>query len=68
MDQITFSDAEYQTKKRKTLRELFLERMGRLIPWTQLEKKVVRDYPKGESGRPPYPLSVILRAHCVPLF
>ena len=25
MDQITFSEAEYQTKKRKTRREIFLE-------------------------------------------
>ncbi len=39
MDQITFSEAEYQNKKRKTRRELFLERMDNLIPWTQLEKK-----------------------------
>lgn len=50
MDQITFSDAEYQTKKRKTRRELFLERMGRLIPWTQLEKKVVVITPKARAG------------------
>jgi len=27
MDQITFSEAEYQHKKRKTRREIFLERM-----------------------------------------
>ena len=33
MDQITFSEAEYQTKKRKTRREIFLERMEKLIPW-----------------------------------
>ena len=30
MDQITFSEAEYQTKKRKTRREIFLERMDKL--------------------------------------
>ena len=39
MDQITFSEAEYQTKKRKTRREIFLDRMDNLIPWKQLEKK-----------------------------
>ena len=33
MDQITFSEAEYQNKKRKTRGELFLERMDKLIPW-----------------------------------
>lgn len=31
MDQITFSEARYQNKKRKTRREMFLERMDRLI-------------------------------------
>jgi len=32
MDQITFSEAECQSKKRKTRREIFLERMDKLIP------------------------------------
>ena len=42
--------------------------MGKLILWTQLEKKVARYYPKGESGRPMYPLSAMLRVHCMQLF
>ena len=33
MDQTAFADLEYQGKKRKTRRELFLERMDGLIPW-----------------------------------
>ena len=37
MDQPTFADLEYQGKKRKTRRELFLERMDGLIPWQSLE-------------------------------
>jgi transposase, IS5 family len=68
MDQITFSEAEYQTKKRKTRREIFLERMDKLIPWQKLEKKVARYYPKGQNGRPPYPLSAMLRVHFMQLF
>lgn len=68
MDQITFSEAEYQTKKRKTRREIFLERMDKLILWKQLEKKVARYYPKGQTGRPPYPLPTMLRVHCMQLF
>ena len=68
MDQLTFSEAEYQNKKRKTRREIFLERMDKLIPWKQLEKKVARYYPKGQNGRPPYPLSSMLRVHCIQLF
>jgi len=69
MDQKTFADLEYEHKKRKTRREKFLERMDGLIPWKRLEKKIARHYPKsGRRGRPPYPLSVMLRIHCVQLF
>jgi IS5 family transposase len=68
MDQITFSDLEYQHKKRKTRREKFLERMDTLIPWSRLEKRIRRHYPKAGRGRQPYPLSVMLRIHCVQLF
>lgn len=32
MEQMTFSEAECQNKKRKTRREIFLERMDKLIP------------------------------------
>jgi IS5 family transposase len=68
MDQATFSELEYDHKKRKTRREKFLERMDSLIPWEKLEKKIRRHYPKRGRGRPPYPLSVMLRVHCVQLF
>ena len=68
MDQPTFGDLEYQWKKRKTRRELFLERMDGLIPWQLLEDRIRPFYPKAGRGRQPYPLSVILRTHCVQLF
>lgn len=38
MGQITFTEAEYQNKKRKTRREIFLEQVDKLVPWKQLEK------------------------------
>ena len=65
---IYFSDLEYQGKKRKTRRELFLERMDGLIPWQLLEDRIRPFYPKAGRGRHPYPLSVMLRTHCVQLF
>ena len=68
MDQPTFSGLEYQGKKRKTRRELFLERMDGLIPWQMLEDRIRPCYPKPGRGRHPYPLSVMLRTHCVQLF
>ena len=66
--QPTFADLEYQGKKRKTRRELFLERMDGLIPWQLLEGRIRPFYPKAGRGRHPYPLSVMLRTHCVQLF
>jgi|TARA_R110000782_G_C14742345_1_gene406293 IS5 family transposase len=68
MSQLTFAEAEYQNKKRKTRRELFLEKMDGLIPWAKLEKKLRKHYPKGENGNPPYPLPIMLRVHCLQLF
>ena len=68
MDQPTFSDLEYQGKKRKTRREQFLERIDDLIPWQKLEGRIAPHYPKAGRGRHPYPLSVMLRIHCVQLF
>lgn len=68
MDQLSFSEAEYNVKKRKTRREKFLEEMDQLIPWKQLEAKIKKHYPKPGNGRRPYPLSVMLRIHCLQLF
>ena len=68
MEQPTFADLEYQGKKRKTRRELFLERMDGLIPWHRLEDRVRPCYPKAGKGRRLYPLAVMLRVHCGQLF
>ena len=68
MDQPTFAELEFQGKKRKTRRELFLERMDGLIPWQRLEERIRPVYPKAGKGRQPYPLAVMLRIHCVQLF
>ena len=68
MDQPTFADLEYQGKKRKTRRELFLERMNGLVPWQKLEQRIRPVYAKRGQGRRPYPLLVMLRIHCVQLF
>ena len=64
MERITFADLEYQGKKRKTRRELFLERMDGLIPWQKLEDLIQPFYPKAVKGHRPYPLPAMLRVHC----
>ncbi|WP_188149383.1 transposase, partial [Teredinibacter waterburyi] len=67
MTQLTFSEAEYTIKKRKTRREKFLERMEGLIPWAKLEQQLAKKYSKGRVGRKPYPLNVMLRVHIMQL-
>ncbi|MCX2832616.1 IS5 family transposase [Microbulbifer thermotolerans] len=67
MSQLTFAEAEYTTKKRKTRRELFLEYLDKLLPWKQLETPIAKHYARGGIGRPPYPLSMMLRIHIMQL-
>ena len=66
--QASFAELEHDLKKRRTRREIFLEKMDRLIPWERLESRIEPFYPKAGRGRRPYPLSVMLRVHCVQLF
>lgn len=68
MGQLSFAEAEYAAKKRTTRREAFLQQMDSLIPWCELEARIAPHYAKGTQGRPPYPLSVMLRVHCLQLF
>ena len=48
---------------RKTKRERFLEEMEQVVPWAELEALVEPHYPKGENGRPPVGLSIMLRVY-----
>ena len=68
MEQATFSELDHDSKKRRTRREIFLEKMDRLVPWERLEKRIEPYYPKPGRGRRPYPLRTMLRVHCVQLF
>ena len=45
--QLTFASLECDRKKRKTRREIFLERMDGLIPWERLEARIAPACPKG---------------------
>ena len=67
MNQPTFADLEYQHKKRKTRREVFLEKMDAVIPWRRLEERIQPVYPQAGKGHRPYPLAVMLRVHVVHL-
>ncbi len=47
----------------QTRRERFLIEMDQVVPWKGLIALIEPHYPKGEGGRPPYPLMAILRMH-----
>lgn len=63
MKQMTFADAEYAGKRKQTRKELFLIEMDRVVPWKGLIALIDPHYPKGEGGRPSYPLMAMLRVH-----
>ena len=63
--QLTFADSEFSNKRRQTRKEKFLGRMDKLIPWARLEAVIEPHYPKAGNGRRPYPLSPMLRIHCM---
>ena len=63
MKQMTFADAEYAGKRKQTRKELFLIEMDQVVPWNGLIKLIEPFHPKGEGGRPAYPLMAMLRVH-----
>ena len=63
MKQMTFADAEYAGKRKQTHKELFLTEMDQVVPWKGLVALIEPHYPKGEGGRPAYPLMAMLRVH-----
>lgn len=68
MPQLSFSDAEGQAKRKQTRREKFLAQMDELLPWRDMERPISRYYSKSLKGRKPFPLSSMLRIHCMQLF
>jgi IS5 family transposase len=62
-DQLSFSDAEHDAKRKKTRREIFLDEMKQVIHWSALEAVFEPHYPRAGKGRHPYPLRTMLRIH-----
>jgi len=61
--QQTFSDIEYANRKRVTKRESFLKMMDAIIPWPEWVELIRPFYPKGEQGRPPRGIELMLRMY-----
>jgi len=63
MSQISFADAEYAGKRKKTRRDVFLEEMEQVVPWKVLLEIIEPHYPVAGRGRRPYALDAMLRVH-----
>jgi IS5 family transposase len=61
--QLSFSDAEYAGKRKRTRREIFLAEMDQVVPWKALLGVISPFYPITGNGRRPYPLATMLRVH-----
>jgi IS5 family transposase len=64
MRQMTLAhQAEFQRYTKKTRREQFLAEMDAVIPWAELMALVAPHYSKGEIGRKPVGLDIMLRVY-----
>lgn len=61
MSQLSFSDAEYAGKRKKTRREVLLDEMEQIVPWKAFFKAIEPFYPVAGRGRRPYPVGSMLR-------
>lgn len=59
------SQAGFEKYGRKSRRELFLDEMERVVPWSALEALVLPHYPKAGNGRQPVGLRIMLRTYFV---
>ena len=64
MQQMTLAhQASFERYTKKTRREQFLEEMDSVMPWAELLTLVEPHYSKGETGRKPVGLSIMLRVY-----
>jgi IS5 family transposase len=59
------SQAEFQRYGRKSRRELFLDEMERIVPWSGLLALVRPHYAVASNGRRPVGLEIMLRTYFV---
>ena len=60
MKQMSFDDAEYAVKNKRTRREIFLAEMDQVVPWHVLLMEIEPFYPVADPGRRPYPIQTML--------
>ena len=57
------SQSSFAKYGRKSKRELFLDHMNQVVPWSELLALVEPVYPKAGNGRQPVGLAIMLRTY-----
>jgi len=60
---VSFASLTYDSQKKKTRRQKFLEEMDQVIPWNELLQVIEEYYPKAGNGRQPMPIERMLRIY-----
>ncbi len=60
-----FSDGSFGAKRKKNKREIFLAEMELVVSWDEMIKLIEPVCPKSAVGRPPYPLSSMIRVEYI---
>ena len=50
---------------KRTRKREFLDEMRRVVPWSRLIALIEPHYPKGKTGRPPFPIATMLQIHFI---
>ena len=67
-NQTTFSDVEYQNRKRVSKKEEFLDAMNKIIPWDRWIALIKPYYPSGKRGRPTRGIETMLRMYLLQIW
>lgn len=65
MMQLTFADAEFAGKEKKTRKDRFLTEVGNVVPWDALIRPIAPFCPEAGDGRRSYLLPIKLRVHLI---
>ena len=63
MRQRSLAATGFELVTKRTRKREFLDEMEQVVPWAELLALIEPHAPKGKTGRPPFPLSGMLRIH-----
>ena len=68
MQQMSLATTGFELVTKRTRKREFLDEMNLVIPWTELLALIGPHAPAAKTGRPPFPIEVMLRIHLLQQF